>query len=129
MRREYAYLVIFAAVLIVIRAGTFIVDETQQAIITQFGDPRGEPITEPGLHFKLPFVQKANYFDKRFLEWDGDADEMPTKDKRFISVDTYARWRITDPLLFFQRLRDERGARSRLDGILDGETRNGSRPA
>ena len=124
MRREYAYLVIFAAVLIVIRAGTFIVDETQQAIITQFGEPRGEPITEPGLHFKLPFVQKANYFDKRFLEWDGDADEMPTKDKRFITVDTYARWRITDPLLFFQRLRDERGARSRLDGILDGETRN-----
>ena len=124
MRREYAYLVIFAAVLFVIRAGTFIVDETQQAIITQFGDPRGEPITEPGLHFKLPFVQKANYFDKRFLEWDGDADEMPTKDKRFITVDTYARWRITDPLLFFQRLRDERGARSRLDGILDGETRN-----
>ena len=124
MRREYAYLVIFAAVLFVIRAGTFIVDETQQAIITQFGDPRGEPITEPGLHFKLPFVQKANYFDKRFLEWDGDADEMPTKDKRFISVDTYARWRIIDPLKFFQRLRDERGARSRLDGILDGETRN-----
>ena len=124
MRREYAYLVIFAAVLFVIRAGTFIVDETQQAIITQFGEPRGEPITEPGLHFKLPFVQKTNYFDKRFLEWDGDADEMPTKDKRFITVDTYARWRITDPLLFFQRLRDERGARSRLDGILDGETRN-----
>ena len=122
MRREYAYLVIFAAVLIVIRAGTFIVDETQQAIITQFGEPRGEPITEPGLHFKLPFVQKTNYFDKRFLEWDGDADDMPTKDKRFISVDTYARWRITDPLKFFQRLRDERGARSRLDGILDGET-------
>ena len=122
--RRYAYLVIFAAVLIVIRAGTFIVDETQQAIITQFGEPRGEPITEPGLHFKLPFVQKTNYFDKRFLEWDGDADEMPTKDKRFITVDTYARWRITDPLLFFQRLRDERGARSRLDGILDGETRN-----
>ena len=122
MRREYAYLVIFAAVLIVIRAGTFIVDETQQAIITQFGEPRGEPITEPGLHFKLPFVQKTNYFDKRFLEWDGDADDMPTKDKRFISVDTYARWRITDPLKFFQQLRDERGARSRLDGILDGET-------
>ena len=67
------------------------------------------PITEPGLHFKVPFIQRTNYFDKRFLEWDGDADEMPTKDKRFISVDTYARWRITDPLKFFQRLRDERG--------------------
>jgi len=124
MRREYAYLAIFAAVLILLRAGTFIVDETQQAIITQFGEPRGEPITEPGLHFKLPFVQKINYFDKRFLEWDGDSDEMPTKDKRFISVDTYARWRIADPLKFFQRLRDERGGRSRLGGILNGETRN-----
>ncbi len=124
MKREYVLLAILAVVLVVIMDGTYVLNETQQAIITQFGDPRGEPITDPGLHFKLPFVQKANYFDKRFLQWDGDADQMPTKDKRFISVDTYARWRITDPLLFFQRLRDERGAQSRLDGILDGETRN-----
>jgi membrane protease subunit HflC len=73
---------------------------------------------------KVPFLQKANYFDKRFLEWDGDANEVTTKDKRFIYVDTYARWRITDPLKFFQRLRDEIGAQSRLDDILDGETRS-----
>jgi membrane protease subunit HflC len=81
-------------------------------------------VTEPGLHFKLPFIQTANMFEKRFLEWDGYPNQVPTRDRRFIWVDTYARWRITDPLLFFQRLRDERGAQSRLDDILDGETRN-----
>jgi len=98
--------------------------ESQQVVVTQFGRPVGDPVTEPGLHFKLPFIQKANFFEKRFLEWDGDPNQLPTKDKRFIYVDTYARWQITDPLLFFQRLRDERGARTRLDDILDGETRN-----
>jgi membrane protease subunit HflC len=81
-------------------------------------------VTEPGVHFKTPFVQKANFFDKRFLEWDGDPNQVPTKDKRFIWVNTYARWRISDPLQFFQRLRDERRAQTRLDDILDGETRN-----
>ncbi|MDA2938877.1 protease modulator HflC [Acidobacteria bacterium AH-259-A15] len=117
-------LVALAAGLILLSSAAFIVDETQQVIITQFGDPVGDAITEPGIHFKVPFIQNANYFDKRFLEWDGDANQVPTKDKRFIWVDTYARWRITDPLLFFQRLRDERGAQSRLDDILDGETRS-----
>ena len=102
----------------------FVVNEAQQVIITQFGKPVGQPITTPGLKVKTPFIQKANFFDKRFLEWDGEPNEVPSKDKRFIYVDTYARWRITDPLLFFQRLRDERGAQSRLDDILDGETRN-----
>lgn len=124
MRREYIYLAVLAVLLAVIMDGTYVVEEGRQAIITQFGEPRGNPVTEPGLHFKLPLIQKTNYFDKRFLQWDGDADQMPTKDKRFISVDSYARWRITDPLLFFQRLRDERGAQSRLNGILGGETRN-----
>ena len=112
------------ALLIVTSAAAYSVGEAQQVIITQFGDPVGEPIKEPGLHFKVPFVQQANYFDKRFLEWDGSPNQVPTKDKRFIWVDTYARWRIVDPLRFFQRLRDERGAQSRLDDILDGETRN-----
>jgi membrane protease subunit HflC len=102
----------------------YIVGETDQVVITQFGDPKGDPVTTPGLHFKIPFIRKANYFDKRFLEWDGDPNEVPTRDKRFIHVDTYARWRITDPLLYFQRLRSEQGAQSRLDDILDGETRN-----
>jgi membrane protease subunit HflC len=102
----------------------YIVPETMQVVITQFGEPRGDPVTTPGLKVKVPFIQKANYFDKRFLEWDGDPNEVPTRDKRFIHVDTYARWRITDPLLYFQRLRSEQGAQSRLDDILDGETRN-----
>ncbi len=102
----------------------FIVDETEQVVITQFGKPVGESITTAGLKMKMPFLQKANYFDKRFLEWDGDPNEVPTADKRFFFVDTYARWRISDPLLFFKRLNNEYGAQSRLDDILDGETRN-----
>lgn len=102
----------------------FIVDETEQVIITQFGKPVGDPIKTPGLKMKIPFLQTANYFDKRFLEWDGKPNEVPTADKRFFYVDTYARWRISNPLLFFKRLRDEYGAQSRLDDILDGETRN-----
>lgn len=103
---------------------TYIVYETDQVVVTQFGKPIGEPVTEPGLHLIVPFIQKVNRFDKRFLEWDGSRNQLPTRDKRFIYVDTYARWRISDPLLYFQRLRDERGAQSRLDDILDGETRN-----
>ena len=102
----------------------YTVSETEQVVLTQFGQPVGDPVVSPGLHFKVPFVQRTNVFDKRFLEWDGSPNQVPTKDKRFIWVDTYARWRITDPLLFFQRLRDELGAQSRLDDILDGETRN-----
>jgi len=111
-------------ILVVLSSSTYQVHETNQVIITQFGNPIGEAVTEPGLHFKMPFIQKTNYFEKRFLEWDGSPNQVPTKDKRFIWVDTYARWRIVDPLRFFQRLRDERGAQSRLDDILDGETRN-----
>jgi membrane protease subunit HflC len=110
--------------IIVVNSAYFEVTETTQVIVTQFGDPVGSPITTPGLHMKLPLIQDAHYFDKRFLEWDGSPNQVPTKDKRFIWVDTYARWRIVDPLKFFQRLRDERGAQSRLDDILDGETRN-----
>jgi membrane protease subunit HflC len=120
-----ALIIIIALFVIIILKGTlFVVQEPQQVIITQFGKPVGNPIVTPGLKAKIPLIQKAHHFDKRFLEWDGDANQLPTKDKRFIWVDTYARWRISDPLLFFQRLRDERGAQSRLDDILDGETRN-----
>jgi membrane protease subunit HflC len=119
------FVVVVGLVLLLVLSGTlYVVDETQQVVITQFGEPVGDPITTPGLKVKVPFVQKANYFDKRFLEWDGDSNQLPTKDKRFIHVDTYARWQISDPLKFFQRLRDERGGQSRLDDILDGETRN-----
>jgi membrane protease subunit HflC len=110
--------------LISLFSATYMVGETEQVIITQFGEPVGQPVNAPGLHFKLPFVHEANYFDKRFLEWDGSPNQIPTRDKRFIWVDSYARWRISNPLLFFQRVRDELGAQSRLDDILDGETRN-----
>jgi membrane protease subunit HflC len=116
--------ILVLAVFLTIGGAFYIVTEAEQVIITQFGKPVGDPVTTPGLKVKVPFLQTANFFDKRFLEWDGAPNEVPTKDKRFIFVDTYARWRIVDPLLFFQRLRDERGAQSRLDDILDGETRN-----
>jgi len=102
----------------------YTLDETEQAVITRFGEPRGKPITEPGLHFKLPVADTVNRFEKRWLEWSGDPNQIPTKDKKYIWVDTFARWRISDPLLFFQRMRDERTAQSRLDDIIDGETRN-----
>jgi membrane protease subunit HflC len=122
--RIAGFIVLGIIVLIVLGSSLYIVNEYDQVIITQFGKPIGDPITTPGLKIKTPLVQKANRFEKRFLEWDGDPNQLPTKDKRFIWVDMYARWRITDPLLFFQRLRDERGAQTRLDDILDGETRN-----
>ena len=115
--------VVFIA-LVVLVSSAFIVNETQQVIITQFGKPVGDPIVTPGIHFKIPIIQDAHFFDKRFLEWDGNPNQVPTKDKRFIWVDTYARWHIADPLLFFQRVHDEIGAHSRLDDILDGEVRN-----
>ena len=123
-RNQQVLLVLLLVGLFLLGSSVYTVTEFNQAIITQFGEPVGEPVTEPGLHIKVPFVQTANMFEKRFLEWDGSPNQVPTRDRRFIWVDTYARWRITDPLLFFQRLRDERGAQSRLDDILDGETRN-----
>lgn len=114
---------LIAIVIISTASGIYILDETEQAIVTQFGKPVGEPRTQPGLQYRIPFIQKVQFFDKRYLEWDGDSNQVPTKDKRFIHVDTYARWEITDPLQFYIRLRDERSAQSRLDDILDGETR------
>lgn len=123
-RKPIIIAVAAASFLIILVSAAYIVNETEQVIVTQFGEPVGRPVSAPGLHFKIPFIQQANYFDKRFLEWDGKPNQIPTRDKRFIWVDSYARWRINDPLLFFQRLRDELGAQSRLDDILDGETRN-----
>src|SRR6185312_3661576 len=102
----------------------YTVSEQEQVVITQFGEPIGQAVTSPGLHVKIPFTQDVNVFDKRWLEWNGSPNQVPTRDKKYIWVETYARWRIANPLLFFQRLRDERGAQSRLDDIIDGETRN-----
>lgn len=117
-------LIILFIMLIGLGQSTYIIEEKEQVVVTQFGKPVGEAVTTPGINFKLPFIQKANYFEKRYMEWDGDPNQVPTKDKKFIFVDTYARWQITDPLQFFKRLTNERGAQSRLDDILDGETRN-----
>ena len=102
----------------------YTVGEAQQVILTQFGRPIGTPVTEAGLKLKIPFIQAVNYIDKRILEWDGSPSDMPTKDKLYISVDLFARWKITDPLQYFLRLHDERSAQSRLDDILGSETRN-----
>jgi membrane protease subunit HflC len=121
-------LVIGAAIvvlaLVTLSSALYTVAETEQVVITQFGEPMGQAITQAGLHIKTPFAQEANVFEKRWLEWNGNANQVPTRDKKYIGVETYARWRIADPLLFFQRLRDEAHAQSRLDDIIDGETRN-----
>ena len=119
--------VVLAAVfmgVLVISLSVYTVDPTEQVIITQFGQPVGDPITDPGLHFKVPFVQAVNTLDKRFLEWDGAPVAIPTRDKTYIHVDTFARWRIEDPKTYFVRLHDERSAQSRLEDILGSETRN-----
>ena len=119
------------AVIILLLGGTIVtvesvytVSEVEQMIITQFGKPVGDPVVTAGLKLKVPFVQEVNPIDKRVLEWDGSPSDMPTKDKLYISVDLFARWRIVDPLQYFLRLRDERSAQSRLDDILGSETRN-----
>jgi len=117
-------LVFLALVVFGLVNAVYTVNEVQQMIITQFGKPVGEPITEAGLKLKVPFIQELNPIDKRILEWDGNPSDMPTKDKLYISVDLFARWRIVDPLQYFLRLRDERSAKSRLDDILGSETRN-----
>jgi membrane protease subunit HflC len=119
-----AGVVALGAMAYVLMSSIYTVSEVEQMIITQFGKPVGEPVTTAGLKVKVPFIQQVNPIDKRVLEWDGPPSDMPTKDKLYISVDLFARWRITDPLQYFLRLRDERSAQSRLDDILGSETRN-----
>ncbi|UCH30616.1 MAG: protease modulator HflC [Myxococcales bacterium] len=124
MNRLIAILVVLAVGAYLVTNSLYTVSEVEQVIITQFGKPVGEPVTSAGLKVKMPFIQDVNPIDKRVLEWDGSPSDMPTKDKLYISVDLFARWRITDPLQYFLRLRDERSAQSRLDDILGSETRN-----
>jgi membrane protease subunit HflC len=121
---QIAGLVVIGIGAYVLMSSIYTVSEIEQMIITQFGKPVGTPVTTAGLKLKMPFIQDVNPFDKRVLEWDGNPSDMPTKDKLYISVDLFARWRITDPLQYFLRLRDERSAQSRLDDILGSETRN-----
>jgi membrane protease subunit HflC len=113
-----------ALVLLVVTRAAFIIDQAEQGIIVQFGEPIGGVIDEPGLHWRLPFIQEVRRFDKRLLDWDGDVSQIPTLGREFIIVDTTARWRITDPLQFLRSVRDEAGARTRLDDILDSVARD-----
>jgi membrane protease subunit HflC len=122
MNKLVALLAILGAAAFVLVSSIYTVSEVEQMIITQFGKPVGEPVTTAGLKIKTPFIQQVNSIDKRVLEWDGSPSDMPTKDKLYISVDLFARWRITDPLQYFLRIRDERSAQSRLDDILGSET-------
>ena len=117
-------LIAAAVVAVLLLLSVYTVSETEQAILTQFGEPVGGLVTKSGLHFKAPLVQIVHTFDKRWLEFEGSANQIPTKDKKYIWVETYARWRIVDPLKFYQNVGDERGAQSRLDDIIDGQTRN-----
>jgi membrane protease subunit HflC len=122
--RIVAAAVIGLVALIVLANSLYVVDMTEQVVVTQFGRPIGEPVREPGLKIKAPFVQKANVFDKRVLEWDGNPSQIPTKDKKYIWVDTFARWRIIDPLKFMQSVANEIGAQARLDDVIDAVTRD-----
>lgn len=112
------------AIALVVAASFYVVDETQQVVVTQFGKPIGNPISEPGLHMKIPFIQVANVFDKRIISWDGDPNQIPTLDKRYIWVDTTARWRIVDALKFMQSVGTEAVAQARLDDLIDSATRD-----
>lgn len=114
----------FFLLLFVVPGAFYTVEQTEQVVVTQFGRPVGGPVVEPGLHLKLPFIQTVNRLDRRFLEWDGAPVGIPTKDKTYIHVDAFGRWRIKEPLQFFLRLRDERSAQSRLEDILGSEIRN-----
>ena len=122
--RGVAASVILLILFILFRSTAFIVDETEQVVITQFGKAMGVPIKDAGLYFRVPFIQDANYFPKNLLAWDGEPGQMPTKDKTFIWVDTFARWRITDPLAFFETVRNETAAQAKLDNIIESATRN-----
>lgn len=119
-----ALVALLVVLLILAWGSSFIVSETEQVVITQLGRPVGQPITEAGLHFKLPIIQTANYFEKRIMKWDGSPNQIPTKDKKYIWADTTARWRIKDPLLFLQRVGSISTAQSRLDGIIDSVVRD-----
>jgi modulator of FtsH protease HflC len=122
--RLVAVLMALGVALYILMSSIYTVSEVEQAIVTQFGMPVGEPVTSAGLKFKLPFIQDVNLIDKRVLEWDGSPSDMPTKDKLYVSVDLFARWRIVEPLQYFLRLHDERSAQSRLEDVLGSETRN-----
>lgn len=122
--RTKALLISIAIIVIALLSSAYVVDETEQVVLTQFGRAIGESKREPGLYLKIPVIQQANYFPKNLLEWDGDAGQVPTLDKTFIVVDTFARWKIVDPLKFFQTVNNMTGGLGRLDDIIDSAVRN-----
>jgi membrane protease subunit HflC len=124
MKNITVYVLVFAVTLLVTTRAAFVIDQAEQGIIVQFGEPIGGVIAAPGLHWRLPFIQEVRRFDKRLLDWDGDVSQIPTLGREFIIVDTTARWRIADPLQFLRSVRDESGARTRLDDILDSVVRD-----
>jgi membrane protease subunit HflC len=124
MRNLVVIIVVLFIVFTLLRSTAYIVDETEQVVITQFGKAVGEPVKEAGLYFRVPFIQEANYFPKNLLDWNGEPGQMPTKDKTFISLDMFARWKVTDPLTFFQTVRVEAAAQAKLDNIIESATRN-----
>ena len=124
MKSKGILIIIAAVIAILVYNGAYSVDETEQVIITQFGRIVGNPKTEPGLKFKLPFIQKANVFPKNLLSWDGDPGQIPTLDKTFIWVDTFARWKIVEPISFFQTVNNRFNAVGKLNDIIDPAVRN-----
>ena len=124
MSRIIAVVLLALIGLLLAKPAMFVVDQAEQVIIVQFGQPVGEVITEPGLHWKKPFIQDVRRFDKRIMPWDGDVSQVPTLGREFILVDATARWKIADPLKFMQSVRDEAGARTRLDDIIDSVVRD-----
>lgn len=124
MKSKGFIIVFIIVILVLLSGGVYTVDETEQVVVTQFGKLVGQPIRTPGLKFKIPFIQNVNFFPKNLQEWDGDPGQIPTLDKTFIVVDTFARWKIVDPLKFFQTVNNMTGAQSRLDDIIDAAVRN-----
>jgi len=124
MRRLGIVAVVILAIIILFSGFAYVVDETKQVVITRFGKPVREPVKDAGLHFKIPFIEDANFFNKNLLEWDGDPGQMPTKDKTFIWVDTFARWKINNPLTFFETVGNEMSGQAKLDNIIESATRN-----
>jgi membrane protease subunit HflC len=124
MTRPLIIVALIAIALIVAESTLYSVAENEQAVITQFGKIVGDTITQPGLHWRVPLTQEVHRFDKRWLQWEGASNQIPTRDKKYIWIDAFARWRIADPTKFYKRLRDEPSAQSRLDDIIDGELRN-----
>ena len=117
-------IIVIIALVVLLKASFYSIDQTEQVVVTQFGRPVGDPVSTPGLKMKIPFIQQVNYFDKRILEWDGKPNQIPTMDKKYLWVDIFARWRIKDPLLFLQRVTDEERAQGRIDGIVNGAARD-----